>query len=183
MNIVEISEHTIDLDLLPQKATILDGGCRIFTFTDPLFAMGHNVFSVDIDNLVDNKYFHCALSDKSGKCAVVRTNDPQATHIKEGEEIPMYTIVDFSEMVGVEKWDLIKLDIEGKEFDILHNSQHPLATQLTVEFHSHCDKRQTKEALDLLIEKLSEFYTVHNQKWEEKYCCAPNYWDVLFIAK
>jgi len=183
MNLVEIDDHLVDLDLLPEKANILDGGCRGFKFTDYFTDLGHTVYSVDIDELVDNKYIRCALSHESGTCAVVHTHDPQAKHIKEGDEIFKYTIDDFKKRYEIPYFDLIKLDIEGKEFDILHNSQHPLATQLTVEFHSHCDKRQTKEALDLLIEKLSEFYTVHNQKWEEKYCCAPNYWDVLFIAK
>lgn len=183
MNLIEIDDHLVDIDLLPEKAIILDGGCRGFKFTDYFTDLGHTVYSVDIDELVDNKYIRCALSHESGTCAVVHTHDPQAKHIKEGDEIFKYTIDDFKKRYEIPYFDLVKLDIEGAEFDILKTAQHPMAKSLSIEFHAHCDSRQTKQALDELITHLSQWYTVHNQVWESRYGCVENYWSILFIAK
>lgn len=177
-----IAEHSVDNKLLTHNGNILDLGCRGFDFEYQLDCMGDfNIHCIDIDEL-EGDYFRLAISDKNGMCAVNHTGDKQATHIKEGNEIPMMTIETFSKMVNVKHWDLIKMDIEGEEIKVLESAKHPMAIQVSVEFHAHCGV-QTKEQLDALLDKLSEYYTIHNRVWEQRHGCSHNYWDVLLIAK
>lgn len=178
--IKQIGEHSVDVSLLPEKqANILDLGCRGFEFKG--YYLPNNIYSVDIDEL-PQQHYRLAISDKDGMTGINHTSDPQAKHITEGSDIPMMTIATFSKMVGVKHWDLIKMDIEGEEYKVLKHAKHPLATQVSVEFHAHCGK-QTKEQLDELLTYLSQFYTIHNQVWEPRHGCGPNFWDVLFIKK
>jgi FkbM family methyltransferase len=181
--IQEIHEHSIDLDLLPKNANILDLGCRGFEFTNFFRQLGHNVYPVDVDDLGKDDYYRLAISDKDGMCAVEHTQDPRAKFIKEGNEIKKMSIKSFSEWVGVDTWDLIKIDIEGEEYNILKNIEHPIANQVSVEFHEHCNCKVGKEKLDELLDELSNYYNVHNANWEERHCVGNNYWDVLLIKK
>lgn len=176
-----ISEHTVDLNLIPHLANILDIGCLGFGF-DNHFT--HDaVYNIDISEFPydHHRYHRLAISDKCGLTGVNYTNDKQATHIKEGNEIPMMTISAYSKMVGVKHWDLIKMDIEGEEIKVLREAKHPMATQVSVEFHAHIN--QTKEQIDELLLYLSNFYTIHNQVWESRHGAGFNYWDVLMIKK
>lgn len=184
-NVKVIAEHSVDLDLLPEKATILDAGCRGFEFTDYFEKKGHVVFSVDIDNLEDRKnYINIAISDTNGMCNVNHTPDPQATHISDGNQIHKVTIETLKERLHLKRWDLIKLDIEGEEYNVLNNAtNHPIANQISVEFHAHCRPEQSQKALDKLLDKLSEFYFIKNRSWESRHGAGFNYWDVLLIAK
>jgi len=179
MKIEIVGEHSIIPRLLPVRhANILDLGCRGFEFRTQ-FGDRHNVYCVDIAELDDENYYPVAISDSGGWCGV--HNDGQATHIKEGNEIKKMTLHSFSEFVGVNRWDLIKMDIEGEELGILKSSIHPIAKQVSVEFHAHCG--QTKEEINTLLDWLSKYYTIHNRVWEQRHCAGYNYWDVLLIAK
>lgn len=176
-----IFEHSFIEELLPKRAFILDLGCRGFEFTDYFKEKGHSVYSVDIDKLDRKDYFQFAISDKQGNCGIEYNCDPDATKMKHGTEVEMHTIKSFSELVEVTEWDLIKMDIEGAEYDILNNTQHPIAKQVSVEFHAHCG--QTKQQLDALLIKLSQWYDIHNRVWEQRHGCSENYWDVILISK
>lgn len=169
-----IAEHSVDLSLLPKNAIILDGGCRGFEFSNYFRELGHQVLAFDIDMLEGN-YIRAALGLNDGWCSVNKTNDPQATHTILGNDTKIHKI----ESLG--KFDLIKLDIEGDEYEILKHSEHPMAKQLSIEFHAHCGK-QTKEQLDELLIYLSQYYNI-TATWESRYGAGFNYWDVLFIAK
>jgi FkbM family methyltransferase len=184
-NIKLIAEHSVDLDLLPEKATILDAGCRGFEFTDYFQKRGHTVFSCDIDDLKDrSNYIKMAISDSNGKCSVNHTADAQGKHIVQGTDIHKVTTEEMAKRLSVSRWDLIKLDIEGEEYNVLNNAEnHPIASQVSVEFHSHCRPEQTKAVLDKLLDKLAEFYFIKNRNWESKHGAGFNYWDVLLIAK
>jgi len=180
--ITEIAEHSVDLSLLGScPANILDIGCRGFGFADHFG--GENVYSIDIDKLEGDSsdYYRCAISDTNSLCGIVNTNDPQARHITDGNDIIVMTIDSFSKLVGVEKWDLIKMDIEGEEIKVLKSLKHPYCKQISVEFHAHVN--QTKEELDSLLDWLSEWYTIHNRNWVTMHGAGYNYWDILLIAK
>jgi len=194
-----IHEHTIR-EAIPPNSNILDLGCRNFGFTNYLRSKGHSVYPVDIDspnepgliNCDENAkeheivpgqdYYRIAISDKDGRCAVARNHDPNATHIMKGDEIPMMTVESFSKHVGVQEWDIIKMDIEGQELDILMNSKHPIAHQISVEFHTHCTP-QTKETIDACLDHLRQWYYIDNVNWVSEHGCSENYWDILLINK
>jgi hypothetical protein len=95
----------------------------------------------------------------------------------------MITVTDFSQRVGVHHWDLIKLDIEGEEYKILERATHPMATQVSVEFHEHTDKRIGRDKLDDLLNRLSQFYYINNRVWESRHGAGFNYWDILLTSK
>jgi len=181
--ITVIAEHSVDISLLPDDARILDIGCRGGGFTDYYYSKYPKMFvyPIDIDKFPGEVYYRCAISDKDGYCDMVNTNDPQARHIKEGGTIPMMTIDSFSREVEVDKWDLIKMDIEGEEVKVLKSLKHPYCKQISVEFHAHVN--QTKEELDSLLDWLSEWYTIHNRNWVTMHGAGYNYWDILLIAK
>jgi len=190
--ITVIAEHSVNLELLPIHSNVLDLGCRGFEFTDQLRALGHSVYPVDIDTLETRKNYHrIAISHRNGFAKVqIFPNDPQSTRIlpdtnqdAKGDLIEMMTIAEFSKRNGVEKWDLIKIDIEGEEYKILESAQHPMATQVSVEFHEHTDRKIGKERLDDLLLRLSKFYVIYNQNWEARHGAGFNYWDILLIKR
>lgn len=198
MDIKIIHEHSVDLDLLPEKAAILDAGCRGLEFTRHFQQLGHNVLAIDIDDLGEEnklRYLRMGLYFHAGKTMVSDDEDPQARHItdvhlfEKGQDVPkikegevyLATIAGCAHSCDVEQFDLIKMDIEGAEFVILQNEKHPIAKQVSVEFHAHCG--QSKQQLDHLLKWLGKWYDVHNQVWEERHGCSANYWDILLIAK
>lgn len=187
--ITVIAEHSVNLALLPHKAKILDAGCRGFDFFMQLTGLGHEVYPLDIDTLDTRIPYHrLALAHKNGFCAIQRfDNDPQSTRIGSEhlstEPVEMITVTDFSQRVGVHHWDLIKLDIEGEEYKILERATHPMATQVSVEFHEHTDKRIGRDKLDDLLNRLSQFYYINNRVWESRHGAGFNYWDILLTSK
>jgi hypothetical protein len=179
-----VAEHSVCLELLPQRAKVLDAGCRGFLFTNYLISMGHDVFAIDIDELKGGNYMRVGIGAKKDKMYVSNNPDPQGkqlTSVNTGLQVTVLTLADFEIMAG-QKFDLIKLDIEGEEISILNTVQHPMAKQVSVEFHAHCTN-QTKQSIDELLNRLQQFYTIHNAVWESKHGAGFNYWDVLLIAK
>lgn len=177
-----IAEHTVRTERLGNGSNILDLGCRGFEFANH-FRPKHNVYCIDIADL-EGAYFQMAISERSGRCSIEKTQDEQGWHIKQGVEIRMSTIAEFSKLMGVTHWDIIKMDIEGEEYNILSSpdTHHPLADQISVEFHAHTG-RQTREQLDSLLDYLKTWYYIENRYWEDRHCAGFNYWDVLLIAK
>ena len=182
-NIGKVHDHLLNESLIPPHANILDLGCRDFIFTNFFKEKEHNVYPIDIGEL-EGDYSKLAISSKDGHCSVQDERDPDATHIKEGNDLPMMTIDTFSKLVQVDHWHLIKMDIEGEELEILRTAQHPIADQITVEFHAHCKELgHTKQMIDEVLDMLSEFYYIENRLWEDKHSAGFNYWSFLLIAK
>lgn len=179
-----IAEHLVEIDVLPEKARILDIGCRGFEFVNYFRQRGHYVIGVDIDTLIDGQYFHCAISDFDGFCGLTKSDDAQATKInKLGTGIECYTLKSFSEMVRIEFWDLVKLDVEGSEYEIIMTLETPPAKQLSVEFHLHTHIYQQHE-VDLMVGKLKGLgYSVDSHEYTEDHGMGMNFWSSLFILK
>ena len=179
-----IHEHKVDLLLLPEKANILDLGCRGFLFTKAMRDLGHHVLPVDIDELYESQaYYQMAISDHDGRCGVHHTNDPQATSMKEGDTIPCYTLDAFSRMVGVDRFDLIKMDIEGSEYQVIMSLKAAPAKQLSIEFHVHTGQiteRMMRE-MENKLKNLGYEFTSH--ELTNQHGAGFNYWDSLFILK
>ena len=75
---------------------------------------------------------------KSGELSdVMYTMVPDESSQDEGIEIPAYTIATIAEKLGHSRIDLLKLDIEGAEYEVLDGLLvSPIRpTQILVEFH------------------------------------------------
>jgi hypothetical protein len=179
-DIVEVHDHSFIQHLIPIKGNVLDLGCRDFITTKWFKDREYNVHSVDIGDF-EGDYHRLAIGHENKKVGVSKERWPDATHVIEGDEIEMVTLNEFNRRVGIDHWDLIIMDIECCEYELLKRAKHPIAKQISVEFHAHFG--QTKEQLDELLNMLSEYYIIRNRVWEEKHHAGFNYWDVILIAK
>ncbi len=178
--ITTVCEHSLCLELLPEKANILDLGCRGFLFTDYMRSLGHNVFPVDIDNLKDGKpYYQVAISDFNGRSGIKHSNDPQATQIAEGDSVLCQTLEMFIASTGV-TFDLIKVDIEGAEYQMIQSLNFAPAKQLSIEFHLHTGI-YTQNEMRLMESKLRHLgYEFLTHQLTEQHGAGYNYWSSLF---
>ena len=193
LNTVTVDNHTFCPDLLT-KGPILDAGSRGLRLSKWFAERGHRVIALDAgeDERADGVTFYkLALvgSKLAGKYArLIRTDDLEARYISpaedaQGDRVPTSTLRNLSALMGVEKWDLIKLNIEGSEYDILDEIDGPIARQIVFSFHEHTGRARGREECDRIIRKLSAWYDVHNQVWEQRYGCSNNYWDVLLTER
>ncbi len=178
-----IAEHSVALSLLPEKANVLDLGCRGFLFTKAMRELGHHVVPVDMDHLNESQaYYQCAVSDFNGKVGVVRCSDPQATKMGNSSEmVPCYTLQKLTDNFITGKWDLIKIDIEGAEYEVIMSLTEPPAKQLSVEFHCHTGQiTQVKMTqMENKLKNLGYKFVSHSQS--QQHGAGWNYWDSLFI--
>lgn len=188
-----IAEHSVDMDLLPEGANVLDIGCRGWDFTREMKLHGKKVFAVDIDDLGlkwtnfvnrPNLFTQCAISDFDGLCGLMKSNDEQATRIdKTGTGIDCYTLKSFSKMVGVDFWDLVKFDVEGSEYEIIMSLEKAPAKQLSIEFHLHTGIYTIFE-MNAMENKLKELgYEQAKHEYTSQHGAGFNYWDSLFLLR
>jgi len=182
-----IAEHSVNTELLPNNASILDLGCRGFLFAKELQSRGHMLVTVDIEDFpleqTVGHFFPVAITNHNGKCGIARSSDPQATKIKEGEEIDCYTLEAFSQMLLTPFWDLIKIDIEGSEYEVIMSLTKAPATQLSIEFHLHTGV-YGMDSVQEMLDKLEDLgYEIAKHELTEAHGCGYNYWSSLFILK
>lgn len=188
MNIQTIAEHKVAIDLLPEKANVLDLGCRNFIFCNEMRRLGHTVYPVDVDLLEgytpSKDYLRVAITGKAEqRVGIKRTNDPQATSIIEGDEIWTHTIESFSELAKVAFWDLIKMDVESSEKEIIMSMDRPMGTQISIEFHCHTGLYGL-DTVKILVDKLSSLgYYAASHELTKQHGLGENFWDSLFILK
>lgn len=189
--ITTIHEHSYDPSLLPERANILDLGCRGFLFTNYMTDLFHHVVPVDADALAsDQPYLMCAVTDYNGWAEIIRNDDLQATRVRKvlkmnelDSYIHCYTIQMLSDVCGVEIWDLIKMDIEGSEYEVIMSLEKAPAKQLSIEFHLHTGVYKQHE-MDLMESKLKNLgYYPAKHEMTSEHGAGMNYWDSLFILK
>ena len=181
--VTTIAEHNVDESLLPENATILDVGCRGFQFTNYFRQKGHRVFSIDLDHIEGQAYYQCAISDHDGRTGILRTNDKQATRMKEGGEVPCYTLATFSRSCGIDFWDLIKMDVEGAEYEIIMSQYEAPAKQWSIEFHLHTGIYTQKQMKEMESKLFDLGYDAVHHKLTEEHGAGYNYWSSLFILR
>lgn len=174
-----IAEHSVGT--LSEGANVLDLGCRGFLFTKALRELGHHVFSVDLDELHEGiAYYQCAVSNYDGRAGIIHTNDPQGTRIGGGDTVPCYTLETLTkQFIGEKIWDLVKMDIEGAEYQVILSMERPLAKQLSIEFHCHVGttERQMRE-MENKLKNLG--YKALSHKQTQQHGAGWNFWDSLF---
>lgn len=182
--ITEIHEHTVDLSLLPDKAKIIDLGCRGFQFTNYFRDKGHIVAPVDIEDFYGHDvYYRLAITGKDGRVGIHRNNDPQATRVKEGDELLSMRLDTFMNSLGYDFADLIKIDIEGAEYEVIMGLKKAPAKQMSIEFHLHTGIYGQAEMKVMEGKLRSLGYEFAQHKLEERHGAGFNYWDSLFILK
>lgn len=194
MNIITVAEHSFDLDLINESTNseglrprIIDIGCRglllLKWFIDN-YKFCYFV-AVDADKIDGEEYLYkqCAVSNYTGKCSLVKSRDLQATKIKGGDEIDCYTLEDLMKFYNVPFFDLIKIDIEGSEYEVIMSLTKAPATQLSIEFHLHTGV-YGMDAVQEMVDKLEDLgYEIAKHELTEAHGCGYNYWDSLFILK
>ncbi|MEB3192341.1 MAG: FkbM family methyltransferase [Snowella sp.] len=101
-------------------------------------------------NIPQLKKFNYVISDSSGILEFALTENPEGNHIKKVEDhnnteeiintvqVNSITISEFLKKHNINKIDLLKLDIEGAEFEVLNSIDDSLLLtikQITIEFH------------------------------------------------
>ena len=183
-----LAEHSVCLDILPEKAFVLDLGCRGFGFTHAMRELGHHVVPIDMDKLHDGQaYYQCAVSDHDGKVAILKSPDPQATRIDPSHEgtVPCYTLQTLSGnfLNKGQIWDVIKIDIEGAEYQVIMSMDRPMARQLSVEFHLHTGIYSQIEMRQMENRLYELGYQAVKHEYTPQHGAGNNYWDSLFILK
>lgn len=178
-----IHEHSVDLSLLPEKANILDLGCRGFLFCDHMRSLDHKVTPVDIEDFPGKTYYRVAITGHDGRVGIQRNGDPQATRVTKGAELLSMTLDTFSNSVGVEVWDLIKMDVESSELEIIMGLKKPPAKQISFECHCHTGLYGFKE-VDEMVNKLKSLgYEMVKHEATKQHGLSLNFWDSLAILK
>jgi FkbM family methyltransferase len=186
MLLTRLAEHTVDLRRLPVAPVVLDAGSRGFDFTNEILRLRPkaNVFAIEADpDLVEEIPAGVTLI----KAALVGTKQKPLENyyvssrggfsnslvflpagVEATKKVPVITIADIMAQYGIFKWDLVKLDIEGSEFDVLERWPGPVADQITVEFHDYFDDHNRWGDAwfnNLLAGPLSAYTAVKNDKY------------------
>lgn len=190
-----IALHSVAVDLL-SKGHVLDAGCRGFEFSKWFAERGHSVWAVDPSPDISSAPIGIGFSNTAIVGSQWEPNaqldiagDPEGWFI--GRKISVTSVKVFtqtiekltSDMLWGKPWDLIKLNIEGSEYDVLETWPGPIAKQIVVSFHEHTDRRRGRGECDRLIDKMREWYTPVQHVWDARYHAGFNYWDTLLIRK
>lgn len=192
MNIQCIAEHSVDLDLL-SGGICIDAGCRGFQFSEAMRDLGLFVFACDLEDFnapEGEGIFYCksAITTQSGVAHYVDTKDQQAKYLSDsGIPVRSLSLNDLYEIVkttDVRHIDVLKLDIEGSEYEILsdHGFQ-PIPKQISVEFHEHAHKELHNKYFAACLANLEKHYVAVKHDRYEAHGCGMNWWDSLFIRR
>lgn len=201
-----IDQHTFDEDIInngiwmDKPGWVIDAGCRGWDFTHELL-IKRPVYAIDIENFDIPKWPHienqlifkqAALTNKSGQTEAYFFGNGTGNFIKginqvpgnlpdrpmQIQTVPCITLQDIYNEIGTDI-DLLKLDIEGAEYEILENIE-PTPKQITVEFHEHCHTDLHNKYIDKIMEHLCKSYhcNLYIREWARY-----KYMDCLFIRK
>lgn len=202
-NIVKLAGHSFDVDLLPERATVLDVGCRGFDFTQGIRDLRPRalIYAMDPDPMIVPPIGLCAFYAKALVSDPLRIRSNYASYSTgEGNfltdltvwgdakiiQVGCYTITDMLRMTAKGFFDLVKLDIEGSEFQVLENWPGPIARQVSVEFHDFDKRSQYPDSYyERLFAKLHNFgyRVVQHELSDISGRGAIGHWDDLLILE
>lgn len=200
MQIEIIDNHSVAVDLL-KGGWVLDAGARGHIFTRNLAKRGCKVLALDpgwdvppIDEqniktarlalvgIGQPSYWKLGLIEDQNAMRLETPMDSVPEH-NPRHACVADNITNFMNQLNITCWDVVKLNIEGSEYEVLETWPGPIADQIVFSFHEHTDRKRGKEECDRIINKLRQWYDIYNQVWEPRYCTYANYWDVLAIRK
>ena len=149
MNLVGISDHTVDLDLLPERPVVLDAGSRYFGFSVGVLNVRPDalIYAMEPDpsprgpmNPPSGAILvrRALVGDGRLKAQYFAKESEEGSFICDGEvplfhynygltratpsyEVPCTNIQTLMSDTKIKHWNLVKLDIEGSEFEVLEN--------------------------------------------------------------
>jgi len=187
MNIQTIHEHSIDLDLLTGGVCI-DAGCRGFQFSEAMRDLGCKVIAFDLEDMKAPEgicFYKSAITTRNGLVHYVDTKDQQAKHLADlGIAVDAVCLNNVYEMNGLYSVDVLKLDIEGSEYEVLSDPNfQPIPKQISVEFHMHAHLQLHDQYYDKCMENLLKWYEPVQHELTQAHGAGWNYWNSLFIRK
>jgi FkbM family methyltransferase len=194
-----ITDHTVETDFLKPGSWALDAGCLGFEFTNVLLDMGLKVIALDPgeempparNGLVFLKAALVGDHFRHFKWQSV-PHSPTDSHLVETDYdlVKTYTILELMQEYNIEQFSLVKLDIEGSEYDVLTKLPGPISKQFSIEFHLHVWEFFAKSLSDaewqqlLAYEHLVQWYEPRvYSRTKPSWSRHENYCDALFVAK
>lgn len=200
--IVTCDGHSYDESLLTPGGIALDVGARGFKFSERMAELGLSVIAMEPDLSVECPWLPCPLlylnkalignpeitsamyatwSDGSGN----HLTSTRPEHAEEYYAVPCLTLAKLMEHYGIPRFDIVKLDCEGSEYDILWNWPRHAAVQISVEMHDFLGMRPRETFYEELFAGPLADYDVVRHEWKPLCDENPveNYWDSLFILK
>ena len=189
-----IDNHSVALEYL-RKGPVLDAGSRGFVFSKFFAERGHKVVALDPgeDGFIPTgvSFLPVALMAQTMDGRLVLTQDKEARYVipewkSADDQTARIKCLDIRAIMrdqSIDEWDLVKLNIEGAEFDVLSNWHPGVARQIVVSFHEHTARARGRAAVDALVEKLAADYHVLRHVWDERYCAGSNAWDTVLVRK
>jgi len=140
----DLNENSIVFDLGGYKGEFAsDIYCKysstIYVF-EPILDF-FNIIQSKFSNSPKVKVFHFGLSDKNEKLKISLTDNSSSVYINSDqfEVIQLSSIIDFINDNNITKVDLIKINIEGGEYEVLEallaNNMISIFTNIQVQFH------------------------------------------------
>lgn len=209
MNLQLFADHTLDLDLLPERPLVVDIGCRWWDFAKAVLERRPlaSIAAYDPDPAMEEpddariEFYRAAVvggnrarslyaSYSTGEGNFLFDHMPASGELMipfcnwqvPGAAITTVGCIPIAALKG-QHWDAIKLDCEGSEFEILENWPGPIATQISVEFHDFTGPRS--QGRDAYYQKLWErlpWYKVVRHELSRK-GEGIGHWDTVLALK
>lgn len=145
--------------------------CRIFSFE----ADSENFKMLQINLLINNisgiTYFPIAIGTKNGTAILQKRNKPSDAHMatahtkSEGVSCQMKTIQQMVKELRISRIDILKMDIEGGEYEIFNNKSSYAFVKKNVKYvflEYHYDFG-LKRVIDLIKKLERDFITIHHR--------------------
>lgn len=202
-----IDGHTFCTELLTPEGWVIDAGCRGFNL--PTWMASHkprlefkdfnyNTYCLDIEKFdkpggnIVTVLKNAALAYQGGYIDAYFFGNGTANFLKcindkpyngadrpcETRTVECISLNDVYHDIGT-NIDLLKLDIEGAEYEIMMNME-PIPKQISVEFHEHTVPSLHAKYIDAILERLHKWYNInlYIREWPRY-----KFMDCLFIRK
>jgi FkbM family methyltransferase len=191
-------EHTLDLDLL-NGGWVLDVGARGFEFAKEILSLGCKVLSLDPSRTVKDPeiegivFCNNALSHWDAPGVFHDWGNGTGSHLagdrplisgSEVYKVECYSLETLMKRHCIKRFDAIKLDCEGVEYDILERLPGPVATQISGAFHDFINPSESPARHKRILSHISKWYqTIQHEASVRHGHTPPCHWDSLFVLK
>lgn len=203
---IKVQEHSIEESLL-DNGYVIDAGCGVdFNFSTYMADRGMQVIGIDPNPAItvsppgvffENKALVAFKRDMKFTtfhdidAATLLHNAKDVINPSGQCDVELITLPEIFDKYRITQLEVLKLDVEGSEYEILDNIDGPIAKQISVEFHDFRNFNphypNNERYYSELFKKLSQWYVIAKHTIEEHGGMPThlrmNYWDSLFILK